>query len=43
MFMRNFSPLACTQTDVDKFLTIFEENFRILKENSQANLKKIQT
>jgi hypothetical protein len=25
---------ACTQTDLDKFLTIFEENFRIFQENS---------
>jgi hypothetical protein len=38
--MQNFSSLACTQTDLDKFLTIFEENFRIFQENSQANSKK---
>jgi uncharacterized HAD superfamily protein len=40
MFMQNFSSLACTQTDLDKFLTIFEENFRIFQENSEANSKK---
>jgi hypothetical protein len=34
MFMQNFSSLACTQTDLDIFLTIFEENFRIFQENS---------
>jgi hypothetical protein len=26
MFMQNFSSLAFTQTDLDKFLPIFEEN-----------------
>jgi hypothetical protein len=25
MFMQNFSSVACTQTDLDKFLTIFEK------------------
>jgi hypothetical protein len=29
MFMQYFSSLACTQTDLDKFLIIFEENFRM--------------
>jgi hypothetical protein len=43
MFMQNFNSLACTQTDFDKFLTIFEENFRIFQENSEANSKKFQT
>jgi hypothetical protein len=42
MFMQNISSLACTQTDLDTFLTIFEENFRIFQENSLANSKKIQ-
>jgi hypothetical protein len=28
MFMQNFSSLASTQTGLDKFLTIFEENSR---------------
>jgi hypothetical protein len=43
MFMQNFSSLACTQTDLDKFLTIFEENFRTFQENSLASSKKFQT
>jgi hypothetical protein len=43
MFMQNFSSLASTQTDLDTFLTILEENFRIFQENSIANSKKIQT
>jgi hypothetical protein len=43
MFMQNFSSLACTQTDLDTFLTIFEENFRIFQENSLANSEKFQT
>jgi hypothetical protein len=37
MFMQNFSSLACTQTDLDTFLNIFEEKFRIFQENSLAN------
>jgi hypothetical protein len=41
--MQNFSSLDCTQTDLDKFLTIFEENFKIFQENSLANSKKFQT
>jgi hypothetical protein len=41
--MQNFSSLVCIQTDLDTFLTIFEENFRIFQENSSANSKKIQT
>jgi hypothetical protein len=40
MGMQNFSSLACTQMDFDTILTIFEENFRIFQENSQANSKK---
>jgi hypothetical protein len=43
MFMQNFSFLVCTQTDLDTFLTIFEENFRIFQENSLVNSKKFQT
>jgi hypothetical protein len=27
MFMQNFSSLAYTQTDLDKFLTFFKKNF----------------
>jgi hypothetical protein len=38
--MQNFSSIASTQTDLNTFLTIFEENFRIFQENSQANSKK---
>jgi hypothetical protein len=41
--MQNFRSLASTQTDLDIFLTIFEENFRIFQENSLENSKKIQT
>jgi hypothetical protein len=41
--MQNFSSLACTQTDLDIFLTIFEENSRFFQENSKANSKKFQT
>jgi hypothetical protein len=34
MFMQNFSSLDCTQTDLDKFLTFFQEKFKIFfKEN----------
>jgi hypothetical protein len=40
--MQNFSSLACTQTDFDTFLTIFEENSRIFQENSYANSEKFQ-
>jgi hypothetical protein len=43
MLMENFSTLAGTQMDLDTFLTIFEENFRIFQENSLANSKKFQT
>jgi hypothetical protein len=39
MFMQNFSSLACSQTDLDTFLNICEENVRIFQENSLANLK----
>jgi hypothetical protein len=38
--MQNFSSLARTQTDLDTFLTIFEEYFWIFQENSVANSKK---
>jgi hypothetical protein len=38
--MQNFSSLASTLTDLDKILTIFEENFRVFQENSLANSKK---
>jgi hypothetical protein len=37
MFMQIFSSLACTQTDFNTFLSIFEENFMIFQENSLAN------
>jgi hypothetical protein len=40
--MQNFSSLASTQMDLDKFLTIFEENSRIFQENSYASSKKFQ-
>jgi hypothetical protein len=43
MFMQNFGSLAYTQTNLDTFLTIFEENSRILQENSLANSKEFQT
>jgi hypothetical protein len=36
--MQNFSSLASSQTD--KFLTIFEENFRIFQVNSLENSNK---
>jgi hypothetical protein len=41
--MQNDSSLASTQTDLDSFLTIFEENFWIFQKNSLANSKKLQT
>jgi hypothetical protein len=41
--MQNFSSLASTQTDFDKFLTIFEENFRIFQEKLLSEFKKNQT
>jgi hypothetical protein len=37
MSMQNFNSLASTQTDIAKFLTIFQENFRIF----QKILKRI--
>jgi hypothetical protein len=42
--MQNFNSLAFTQTDLDKFLTIFQVNFRIfLKKNSKiSKSEKIQ-
>jgi hypothetical protein len=34
MFLQNFSSLALTQTDLDQFLTIFEERIQdFLQEN----------
>jgi hypothetical protein len=44
MFMQNFNSLASTQTDLDKFLTIFQVNFRIFLSKFQIFpiLKKIQ-
>jgi hypothetical protein len=41
--MQNFASLASTQTDLDTFLTSFEEKFEDFQENSLANLKKLQT
>jgi murein L,D-transpeptidase YafK len=38
--MQIFSSLASTQTDLDNFLTIYKENFRILQENTKANFEK---
>jgi hypothetical protein len=35
--------IACNQTGLDTFLTIFEENFWIFQENSLANSIKFQT
>jgi hypothetical protein len=43
MGMQNFSSIASNQTDLNTFLTIFEENFRIFQENSVANSMKFQT
>jgi hypothetical protein len=37
--MPDFSSLPATQTDLDKFLTFFQENFRVFQENSLANFK----
>jgi hypothetical protein len=34
MFMHNFSSPASTQTDLEFFLTFFQENFRIFQKNS---------
>jgi hypothetical protein len=42
MVMPHFSSLPATQTDIDKFLTIFQENFRVFQENSLANFKNFQ-
>jgi hypothetical protein len=38
--MPNFSSLPATQTDLDTFLTIFQENFRVFQENSSAKFEK---
>jgi hypothetical protein len=40
--MLNFSYLACTQPYLDKFLTIFEENFRIFQENSYTAIPNFE-
>jgi hypothetical protein len=40
--MPNFSSLSATQTDLDKFLNFFQENFRVFQENSLANFKKVK-
>jgi hypothetical protein len=40
--MPNFSSLPATQTGLDKFLTIFQENFRVFQENSLANFEKVK-
>jgi hypothetical protein len=40
--MPNFSSLPATETDLDKFLTFFQENFRVFQEKSLANFKKIK-
>jgi hypothetical protein len=42
MFMPNFSSLPATQTDLDKFLTFFQENFKVFQENSLANFEKVK-
>jgi hypothetical protein len=39
--MLNFSSLPATQTGLDKFLTFFQENFRVFQKNSQANFKNV--
>jgi hypothetical protein len=38
----NFNSLPTTQTDLDKFLTIFQEIFRVFQGNSVANFEKFQ-
>jgi hypothetical protein len=42
MLMSNFSSLPATQTDLDQFLTFFQENFRVFQKNFEANFKKFQ-
>jgi hypothetical protein len=42
MFMQNFSSPASTQTDLDKFLTFFQEKIRIFQENTEANCRNFQ-
>jgi hypothetical protein len=37
--MPNFSSLASTQMDLDKFLTIFEENSRKIQDFIKENLE----
>jgi Ca2+-binding EF-hand superfamily protein len=38
MFMQNFSSLASTQIDLDKFFTFFQENFRREIPNSEKKI-----
>jgi hypothetical protein len=40
--MPNFSSLPAAQTDLDRFLAFFQENFRVFQENSLANFKKFK-
>jgi hypothetical protein len=40
--MPNFSSLPATQTDLDKFLTFSQENFKNFQENSLENFKKVK-
>jgi hypothetical protein len=42
MFMQTFSSPALTQTDLDIFLTFYQENIRIFQKNSETNFKNIQ-
>jgi hypothetical protein len=42
MLMPNFNSLPATQTYLDKFLTFFQENFRVFQENSLANFEKVK-
>jgi hypothetical protein len=40
MFMQNFSSLTWTQTDLDIFLTIFEENSKIFQKKTLKRIPK---
>jgi hypothetical protein len=40
--MPTCSSLSATETDLDKFLTFFQENFRVFQENSSANFEKVK-
>jgi hypothetical protein len=42
MFMQNFSSLACNQTGLDRFLTIFEENLQDFSGKLLGTFKKYQ-